>query len=255
MITKLQTNNMTEKAKSKNRLLNAKRILGKSKNKPEVKIDKVLLETLCGYQAPLAEIAHILKTTQIAIKTFVKKEYKTDWKQFYAEKSAIGKSKLRENQFNLAKKSPEMAKYLDGKYLREKENEGITEVASKINPKRKKFADKLLEGADQTEAAKFAGYSTKTAKVIASQLVRDQWVAEYLRLRRLEEESRSMITKEKYLDILNTIAMDSIMPTDKIGAIKVIGKWMSYEAPVIIKADITLKDVLGVQEQEEQIEL
>lgn len=206
--------------------------LNANPNKPEIKIDKVLLETLCGYQAPLQEIASILKTKQKTVREFVKTEYNTDWKRFYAEKSAIGKSKLRENQFNLAKKSPDMAKYLASKYLTDNENEALQEALEKLTPKKKKFADKLLECEDQTEAAKFAGYKGKTVRMTASKLVKEGGVAEYLRLMREKTSRKLEISKEKYLEKLNLISEEALEIKEQISAIKVIGKWQGYEAPV-----------------------
>lgn len=203
----------------------------KAKSESLYSIDKTLLEALCGYQAPLTEIAGVLRTTEKIVKSFVKKEYKQSWESFYREKSAIGKSKLRENQFNLAKKSPHMAKDLAEKYLDTHESDQLQEAISFLSPRKRRFADKLIECEDQTESAKYAGYAEKTARIKGSQLAHDPWVLKYVNLIRERTRRRLQISREKYLNKLNEIVEDDSENRAKILAMKLIGSWEGYEAP------------------------
>jgi hypothetical protein len=80
-------------------------------------LNKNLLETLCSYQAEVKEITDLLGVKLKDLKVAVKKEYGKSWAEFYQEHSSKGKVKIRENQFKLSSKSPDMAKHLGKKYL------------------------------------------------------------------------------------------------------------------------------------------
>lgn len=84
----------------------------------KINIDKTLLEALCSYHASVPEITAILKVNHSALKKWVKSNYDMNWAEFYTLYSAKGKVKIRENQFKLSSKSPDMAKYLGDKHLK-----------------------------------------------------------------------------------------------------------------------------------------
>jgi len=65
-----------------------------------------------------------------------------------------------------------------------------------LNEQKKRFADKYFESLKGSESAIYAGYSEKTAKQIAYNLLQEPEVEEYLSGLRAEASEKSAITRE-----------------------------------------------------------
>jgi hypothetical protein len=226
-----------------------------------ITIDKNLLETLCNYQATLKEIINILRVSETELKKYVLDEYKLSFEEFYTKFSAKGKVKLRENMFNLSKKSPDMAKHLDEKYLQnETENEQITteneqnskkfkqnltkylqnqEKFNNLPPKKQSFIVYYICGNNGTQSAILAGYSAKTAYSQANRLLKEAEVKELIDEAKAQEFEEAEDEKAKLLEVLDTViywsptAIRPLPPTinELVNAIKTKSMLLGLNAP------------------------
>jgi len=250
---------------------------------PKLIINKQLLETLCGYQANLEEISSILKLPQKEVKKFIKSEYGLNFAQFYNKYSAAGKVKLRENMFQLSKKSPDMARYLSEKYLKNEpeitsslQNQPESEqVLSKISKKimdllqndvdflqlkvqHRSFLLNYLTTKNATESALKAEYPKTSAYSQGARLLKNAKIASLVdKYSRLEADLASD-EKEQLIEELHEIkelAKNLFKFNEAIAAIKQISSMRGFDAPKEIKTNLTIGDVLKEQESEETIDL
>lgn len=107
-----------------------------------------------------------------------------------------------------------------------------------IREQHKVFADAILEGHTQSDAARAAGYHPTTA----SHVMRNEEVQDYLAQARAEISDISTL---KRVDVLN-IFMDAIEmartladPANMINGADKVAKMMGYYAPEAIKLEVT----------------
>lgn len=74
---------------------------------------------------------------------------------------------------------------------------GKTAKPPQLSPQRKRFADALLAGMNQTTAAIEAGYSDKTASVQGSSLLRIPLISEYIAFYQAKIAERNKITQDE----------------------------------------------------------
>ena len=84
--------------------------------RPRKQIDKREFEKLCGLQCTKQEIADFFDVDMTTIDRWCKREYKDTFSVVANKKASYGKISLRRTQFELAKKSANMAIWL-GKQL------------------------------------------------------------------------------------------------------------------------------------------
>jgi len=250
-------------------------------------IDKNLLETLCGYQADLGEIASLLKVTQKNVKDYVKTEYNLNFKEFYSKYSSAGKVKLRENMFLLSKKSPDMAKYLSEKYLNTVQNMSPTvqnptdtgqspgNVSKKVMETLQKdpeflalklqhrsFLLNYLVCKNATDSALKAEYPKSSAYSQGARLLKNAKISRLIAKYSEMEAELAGDEKEQLIDELHQIKNKAIehftfpgMPSAAISAISRISSMRGFEAPKEIKGTLSVVDVLKTQEDEDMIDL
>lgn len=76
----------------------------------------------------------------------------------------------------------------------------------KLTPKQKAFADFYIETGNATESAKRAGYSEKTAKVIACENLTKPYVREYVDSMLKEIGNQRIMNAEEVMTLLTSIA-------------------------------------------------
>lgn len=100
--------------------------------------------------------------------------------------------------------------------------------------KQKRFCDELLTGISATKAAEQAGYSSKTAKQIATRLLTYAYIQEYLNERRTTIAEKLQITSNDMAKVLLDIIHRKNNPSsdrDKIAAVVTINKMFGFNAP------------------------
>lgn len=75
-----------------------------------------------------------------------------------------------------------------------------------LTPKQKKFADEFIKTGNLTQSAITAGYSKKTAGMIASENLKKPYIAEYIRSRTEEVEVEDKVDLERAIQMLSDIA-------------------------------------------------
>lgn len=127
-----------------------------------------------------------------------------------------------------------------------------------MNKKQKKFADIFIEIGNQTEAAKRAGYSEKTAYSIGNRLLKNVEVSQYIEKRLREEEKKQIATADETMIFLTKMMKGEIRDafdldpsnTDRIAVAKEIMK--RYNAvrenndETLAKLDDVLEQMGGV---------
>jgi hypothetical protein len=76
-----------------------------------------------------------------------------------------------------------------------------------LNPKQELFAQKIAEGLSNSEAARVAGYSARSARCLGSQLIKRQKIRERIQELRQERETDA-ITREAVLAELSNARAD-----------------------------------------------
>lgn len=80
-----------------------------------------IFEGLCKIQCPQKEICDVMGVTDKTLTRLVQEKYGQSYSEVYILHSAAGKASLRRIQFDLAKRSPSMAKFLGMVYLGQRE--------------------------------------------------------------------------------------------------------------------------------------
>lgn len=118
-----------------------------------------------------------------------------------------------------------------------------------LSPQLKKFCDEYLRnGYDATNAGRFAGYSEAQAKAMATRMKKDPKVWQYIAVRKDEQSTREIVTKEWKMRRLKEIAEGDKTP---IAAIAELNKMQGHYAPTkTVNANINA----GVEMQVEQVQ-
>lgn len=249
--------------------------------------DKTNLELLCAYQATKQEICDVLIIEESELITFIDAEYGLSWDKFQKKYQASGKVKLKESNFNLAKSSPQMAKFLSDKYLtnqpmqtkktdeRKKENI-FNKICQELfsdkdfqkikSPLAKSFIVYYLQCKNQSEAARRAGYSEKSVNAQASMVRARPEVAELIAKYELREAELASDEKEELinslyeiLDVHKVVATPDDILTIRIAqdsapiainTIRQISKMRGFDAPRKVESTFSLADILRAQEAE-----
>jgi phage terminase small subunit len=80
----------------------------------------------------------------------------------------------------------------------------------KLNPRQRAFADFYIESLNATESAIKAGYSRKTAKVIANENLTKPYIKAYVQQRLAEKESERIMKQDEVLQLLTSIARGEV---------------------------------------------
>ena len=75
----------------------------------------------------------------------------------------------------------------------------------KLTPKQKAFADAYIETGNQTEAARRAGYSERSAQQIASENLSKPVVNDYIRSRMAELESQRVASADEVMRFFSSV--------------------------------------------------
>ncbi|MFM7858425.1 MAG: terminase small subunit, partial [Flammeovirgaceae bacterium] len=191
-----------------------------------------------------------METDFDSLKTWVKKEYKKDWDSFYSQFSDKGKVKIRENQINLSRKSPEMAKYIGEKYLdddkiKQKSTENSLnhikkqlKIAnfvqndaefSKLKQRQKDFVIYFLQTKIGDQSALKAGYSNRQE---SRRLLTNTTIKAIIDRYTLLEATQASDEKAKMIGKLDEIIDDpNSTPNEKINAIKAKAMLLGLNAP------------------------
>lgn len=107
-----------------------------------------------------------------------------------------------------------------------------------MNIKQKKFADHYIELGNATEAAIIAGYSKKTARTIASQLLTKVDIKEYIEDQLKKIEDQSIAKSEEVLKYLTRILRDQ--ETEEVIVVRSCG---NFETEIeVVNKKISAKD-------------
>lgn len=82
---------------------------------------------------------------------------------------------------------------------------GKEEAFMKMTEKQKRFCDEYLIDLNATQAAIRAGYSKKTAKVIANENLTKPYIKDYLDTRMKEKESQLIASQDEVLKYLTSV--------------------------------------------------
>jgi phage terminase small subunit len=101
-----------------------------------------------------------------------------------------------------------------------------------VNDKQKAFADYYIETGNQTESAKRAGYSEKTAYSIGNRLLKKVEVSTYIRQRTTKAEKKRIASGDEVMEFFSSVMKGEIKdafgldPTlqDRINAAKELAK-------------------------------
>lgn len=83
--------------------------------------------------------------------------------------------------------------------------ERIAELARRMSERQKAFSDYYIETLNQTEAAKRAGYSEKTARSIGSENLTKPNIKEYIDLRLAQMEEARVASASEVLEYLTRV--------------------------------------------------
>ncbi|WP_268623877.1 terminase small subunit [Paenibacillus alvei] len=75
----------------------------------------------------------------------------------------------------------------------------------KLRPRQKAFADYYIELGNATEAAKRAGYSKRTARVIGAENLTKPYIRSYIDERMASKESERIASQDEVLELLTRI--------------------------------------------------
>lgn len=98
----------------------------------------------------------------------------------------------------------------------------------KLTAKQQRFCDEYLIDLNATQAAIRAGYSKKTARVIATENLTKPAISEYIEKRMAEKEAELIANQDEVLRYLTSVmrgeSQASVLARNEIGADKVIEK-------------------------------
>jgi len=98
----------------------------------------------------------------------------------------------------------------------------------KLTAKQQRFCDEYLIDLNATQAAIRAGYSEKTAGVIATENLKKPNICEYIEKRMAEKEAALIADQNEVLKYLTAVlrgeSMASVLARDEVGADRVIEK-------------------------------
>lgn len=105
-----------------------------------------------------------------------------------------------------------------------------------MNDRRKKFVDEYILTGNATEAAKRAGYSTRTAYSQGERLLRNAEVRAAIDKRLAEAASEKTLTQKQLLEFLSAVVKGEV--NDETVQNKLIGKGCSIVEHVEIRASV-----------------
>ena len=141
--------------------------VAKSPNKggrPRKEISQDTFEKLCEIQCTLAEIAGVLRVSEDTVERWCERTYKLGFAECFKKFSAAGKTSLRRQQFDLAKKgNATMLIWLGKQYLGQSEKPIAEEPDEEVNlDKLSEFLCKgLTDAAVRRRARKESGFPQK----------------------------------------------------------------------------------------------
>lgn len=101
-------------------------------------------------------------------------------------------------------------------------------IVAKLTAKQQRFCDEYLIDMNATKAAIRAGYSEKTASVIATENLRKPNIAEYIEERMAEKEAELIADQDEVMKYLSSVlrgySKSSVLARDANGADQVIEK-------------------------------
>ena len=104
-----------------------------------------------------------------------------------------------------------------------------------LNEKRKRFIEEYLIDLDQSQAAIRAGYSEKSSRIIANEIMEDDDVKAYLKMRQEELSKSTTLTKLDILELLETIIQKSCAEpkyyNHAIKGVEVYNKMLGFNEP------------------------
>lgn len=106
-----------------------------------------------------------------------------------------------------------------------------------------KFIDHFLESGNASEAARLAGYASRSAKVTACRLLNHPEVVATVRTRRCEIEAGYQLSREKVVNgLLSAISMAELKGDagTVISGWRELGKLLGYYEPERKKIDVSL---------------
>ena len=100
-------------------------------------------------------------------------------------------------------------------------------MSKKLTDKQKKFCDEYLVDSNGTQAAIRAGYSEKTADVIASENLVKPNISEYIKSKQKKTSEKLEITKEQIVQMVFDIAKGKGERTnDRLKAFEIVNKML-----------------------------
>ena len=94
-------------------------------------------------------------------------------------------------------------------------------IVAKLTAKQQRFCDEYLIDLNATQAAIRAGYSEKTAGVIASENLKKPYIQEYIEKRMAEKESNLIADQDEVLKYLTSVlrgeSKSSVVVVESIG--------------------------------------
>ncbi len=111
--------------------------------------------------------------------------------------------------------------------------------ASKLTPKQQRFVEEYLVDLNATQAAIRAGYSSRTASVIAHENLRKPEVASAVQAGRLARSERTEITADRVLEEISRLAFANIAD---------LFDWEAGRASFVPKADLTREQMSVIAE-------
>jgi phage terminase small subunit len=119
---------------------------------------------------------------------------------------------------------------------------GTSRKPDSLNPKQAEFVKFYLATSNGKDAAIKAGYSEKTAHVIANQLLNNTLVFAAIQKARNEMGEKLHFTREGQLKKLQNIYDDpAARPGDKVKVIEVQNKMLGLDQPPVEKEDMERK--------------
>jgi phage terminase small subunit len=96
-----------------------------------------------------------------------------------------------------------------------------------MTPKQEAFAIEYLKDKNATQAAIRAGYSAKTARSIACEMLARSDIQQFVRQRQEEALKNATVTVDGIVEQLRAIAANTLAKdSDKIRALELIGKYL-----------------------------
>lgn len=110
----------------------------------------------------------------------------------------------------------------------------------KLNPRQKRFVDEFVILGNAAEAARRAGYSAKTARTVASEILSKPDIQEAVRLARAENAARLDLTRQDVLaGILEAIEMARVMadPSAMLAGYRDLARMCGFNEPEVHRVE------------------